>query len=60
MARLALLTACVFASQATGAFASPPGAGAGATPRPIIYVLPLGDELPAADVAAVEAALAAF
>jgi archaemetzincin len=53
--KVALLAACaVLAARATGA------AAPAAAPRPIIYVLPLGEELPAADVDAVRAALVAF
>jgi archaemetzincin len=51
---LASCALAVFMAQLGIADASPSRA------RPIIYVLPLGDELPAADVAAVRAALVAF
>ena len=53
MRRRAFLLACAVLA------APPAGAGAPAA-RPIIYVLPLGEELPGADVAAVEGALVAF
>jgi archaemetzincin len=55
MRRRALLTACaVLVGRAAAAAAAP------APPPPVIYVSPLGDELPAADVAAVREALVGF
>jgi archaemetzincin len=53
MKPVAVLAACALLAVAAPAATSPPG-------RPIIYVLPLGGELPAADVEAVRAALVAF
>ena len=54
MRSLAFLMACaVFVARPAGAVAQPAA-------RPIIYVLPLGEALPAADVSAVQGALVAF